>query len=78
MVLADAGTYRCEAKNNRNSTSASGELLVRRKTMIEQAPKDLEVYAGRDAKFTCSGTTDPEEVGIVFCFSFFFLSHPAL
>ena len=63
MVLSDAGAYRCEAENLFNKTSESGILLVRRKTLIEQAPMDLEVNAGNDAKFTCSGTTDPEEVG---------------
>ncbi|KAK7486747.1 hypothetical protein BaRGS_00022031, partial [Batillaria attramentaria] len=62
VVLSDAGSYTCEAQNNFNTTSASGLLLVRRKTQIEQAPLDLEVNAGTDAKFTCSGTTDPEEV----------------
>ena len=69
MVLADAGAYRCEAENSLNKTSASGILLVRRKTVIEQAPSDLEVYAGSDAKFTCSGTTDPEEVGTIMIIS---------
>ena len=66
MVLSDAGLFRCEAYNDingqRNSVKAQGLLLVRRKTQIEQAPMDLEVNAGKDAKFTCSGTTDPEEV----------------
>jgi len=32
------------------------------KTRIEQRPTDLEVFAKTDAKFTCSGTTDFEEV----------------
>ena len=67
MVLSDAGLYRCEAENLFNKTSESGILLVRRKTLIEQAPMDLEVNAGNDAKFTCSGTTDPEEVGVYGC-----------
>ena len=31
------------------------------KTRIEQAPLDLEVIAGYDAKFTCSGSTDFDE-----------------
>lgn len=31
-------------------------------TRIEQFPMDLQVTEGKDAKFTCSGTTDPEEV----------------
>ncbi|CAL1541881.1 unnamed protein product [Lymnaea stagnalis] len=62
VVLADAGIYRCQAQNRFNVTDASGTLVVRRKTRIEQIPYDLEVNAGNDAKFTCSGTTDPEEV----------------
>ncbi|XP_025108153.1 neuroglian-like isoform X2 [Pomacea canaliculata] len=62
VVLSDAGLYTCEARNIFNVTSSSGKLLVRRKTLIEQKPLDLEVNAGTDAKFTCSGTTDPEEV----------------
>lgn len=62
VVLSDAGKFRCEAENIFNKTSAEGILFVRRKTLIEQKPMDLEVNAGYDAKFTCSGTTDPEEV----------------
>ena len=64
-MLSDAGNFRCEAENTFNKTSASGILLVRRKTLIEQAPMDLEVNAGQAAKFTCSGTTDPEEVKVI-------------
>ena len=52
----------CQAENRYGKEDAKGILLVRRKTQIEQKPLDLEVYAGLDAKFTCSGTTDPEEV----------------
>ncbi|PVD25037.1 hypothetical protein C0Q70_15534 [Pomacea canaliculata] len=62
VVLSDAGLYTCEAKNVYNTTSSSGKLLVRRKTVIEQRPLDLEVNAGSDAKLSCSGTTDPAEV----------------
>uniref|UniRef100_A0A2C9KWE9 Neuroglian n=1 Tax=Biomphalaria glabrata TaxID=6526 RepID=A0A2C9KWE9_BIOGL len=62
VVLADAGHYKCQAENRYNVTDASGTLVVRRKTRIEQYPFDLEVYAQSEAKFTCSGTTDPEEV----------------
>ncbi|GFO23158.1 neuronal cell adhesion molecule, partial [Plakobranchus ocellatus] len=62
VVLADAGHFICEARNIFNTTRADGTLVVRRKTRIEKMPKDLEVFANSDAKFTCSGTTDPEEV----------------
>ena len=62
VVLADAGQFKCQAENLFGSEEASGTLVVRRKTRIEKMPKDLEVFAGSDAKFTCSGTTDPEEV----------------
>ena len=31
-------------------------------TRIQTAPLDVMVYAGTEAKFTCTGTTDPEEV----------------
>ena len=33
------------------------------KTEIQTAPLDVTVYAGTEAKFTCTATTDPEEVG---------------
>ncbi|XP_055958104.1 neuroglian isoform X1 [Patella vulgata] len=62
VVLSDAGNYLCLAENRYGKNNATGRLTVRRKTLIEQEPLDLEVIAGNDAKFTCSGTTDPEEV----------------
>lgn len=62
VVLADAGQFICEAENFLGKESAGGTLVVRRKTRIEKMPMDLEVFASSDAKFTCSGTTDPEEV----------------
>lgn len=36
-------------------------LFLPGKTRIEQYPMDLEVIAGSDAKFTCSGSTDFDE-----------------
>ncbi|XP_071147603.1 neuroglian-like isoform X2 [Mytilus edulis] len=62
VVLSDAGNFTCEARNNEGWDSDWGVMIVRRSTRIEQRPKDLEVFAGTDAKFTCSGTTDFEEV----------------
>ena len=62
IVLSDAGNLTCIAVNDEGSDSDWGVLIVRRKTRIEQKPSDLENSAGTDAKFTCSGTTDFEEV----------------
>ncbi|OWF36510.1 Neuroglian [Mizuhopecten yessoensis] len=62
VVLSDAGLYRCTANNTYGFVEASGSLTVRRKARIESKPGDLEVSAGSDAKFTCTGTTDFHEV----------------
>ena len=37
-------------------------VFVSGMTRIQTAPLDVMVYAGTEAKFTCTGTTDPEEV----------------
>ncbi|XP_052782103.1 neuroglian-like [Mya arenaria] len=65
VVMADAGDYRCQASNKfaKDVTSSICKMQIRRKTRIEQYPMDLEVGAGRDAKFTCSGSTDFDEAG---------------
>lgn len=42
-VLSDAGEYRCEAYNVFGLETASARLIVRRKTVIEWKPMDLEV-----------------------------------
>ncbi|XP_036370304.1 neuroglian isoform X2 [Octopus sinensis] len=62
LVVADAGIFRCTASNKYGKVSATRTLIVRRKTRIEQRPFNLEANEGRDAKFTCAGTTDPMEV----------------
>ncbi|XP_052088783.1 neuroglian-like [Mytilus californianus] len=62
IVLSDAGNFTCVAENEEGSATDWGVLIVRRKTTIEQKPGDLENMAGTEAKFTCSGTTDFEEV----------------
>ncbi|GFO17116.1 neural cell adhesion molecule l1 [Plakobranchus ocellatus] len=61
-VLSDAGDYVCHAYNRHGEVEAGARVIVRRKTMIEMAPMDLEVQRGVNAKFTCSGTTDPQEI----------------
>ncbi|KAL3853061.1 hypothetical protein ACJMK2_016641 [Sinanodonta woodiana] len=65
VVLADAGIYLCQASNmyKSNVTSTACELQVKRRTRIENFPMDLEVIAGNEGKFTCSGSTDTDEVG---------------
>jgi receptor-type tyrosine-protein phosphatase zeta len=42
--------------------SATGSLVVRRKTQIQTEPLDVMIHEGTEAKFTCTATTDPEEV----------------
>ena len=32
------------------------------KTLIQTKPLDIMIYEGTEAKFTCTATTDPEEV----------------
>ncbi|GFR81010.1 neural cell adhesion molecule L1-like protein [Elysia marginata] len=61
-VLSDAGNYVCHAYNKHGEVEARATVIVRRKTVIEMAPMDLEVRTGVNAKFTCSGTTDPQEI----------------
>ena len=62
LSLVDAGSYTCNATNRLGSVSATGSLIVRRKTTIQMAPQDVMVYEGTEAKFTCTASTDPEEV----------------
>ncbi|CAD5115432.1 DgyrCDS4407 [Dimorphilus gyrociliatus] len=62
VSLVDTGTYRCFASNRLGTASAEGTLIVRRKTMIRIAPQDVTVYEGTEAKFTCTATTDSEEI----------------
>jgi len=62
VSLVDAGTYTCNATNKWGTTAATGSLIVRRRTKIQMAPQDVMVYENSEAKFTCTATTDPEEV----------------
>ena len=61
-MLSDGGRYKCTAENKYGLIEADGILIVRRRTRIEHKPGGLETNAGNDAKFTCSGTTDFNEV----------------
>ncbi|XP_053377718.1 uncharacterized protein LOC123530345 [Mercenaria mercenaria] len=64
VMLADAGDYHCIARNiNGEVTSSTCKLHVRRKIRITQYPLDLEVTAGDNAVFTCSGSIDNGEEG---------------
>jgi len=62
LSLVDAGSYTCSATNKFGSVSATGSLVVRRKTIIQMEPVDVMVFEGTEAKFTCTASTDPEEV----------------
>ena len=46
---------------HRQRRSCEKPISIIGKTRIEQAPLDLEVIAGYNAKFTCSGSTDFDE-----------------
>lgn len=62
VSLVDAGTYTCTAINKFGNDTREGNFIVRRKTQIQTQPRDVMVYENTEAKFTCTATTDPEEV----------------
>jgi len=62
VSLVDAGYYECYAENEYGNDTATGALVVRRRTRIQTEPLDVQVYEGTEAKFTCTASTDPEEV----------------
>ncbi|CAH1783792.1 unnamed protein product [Owenia fusiformis] len=62
VSAVDAGIYSCTATNKFGSAHANGSLIVRRRTLIRTAPLDITVPVGTEAKFTCTATTDPEEI----------------
>lgn len=62
VALSDSGNYSCHAYNKYNFDEASGILIVRSKTRVVQKPDDLNVTAGIDVRFNCSGTTDSKEI----------------
>jgi len=62
VSLVDAGAYTCTASSRLGYTEATGTLIVRRKTTIVTKPLDMMVWYTTEAKFTCTATTDPDEV----------------
>ena len=64
VVITDAGTYQCTASNVFGTVSKSTDVIVRRRTMIQQAPEDLTVTSGTQAKFVCTALTDPDEAQV--------------
>ncbi|VEL42967.1 unnamed protein product, partial [Protopolystoma xenopodis] len=60
--IADSGIFECTAKNPFGSTKASGELVVRRRTVITLPPIDTRVYEDQVVKFVCTADTDPMEL----------------
>ncbi|XP_052866871.1 neuroglian isoform X2 [Anopheles cruzii] len=54
----DAGEYTCHAVNKLGSKTASGELIVKEHTVINEPPKDYEVEAGTTATFRCNAVAD--------------------
>lgn len=63
VSLVDAGLYTCTATSRLGYAEATGSLIVRRRTRIVTKPLDMMVWYTTEAKFTCTATTDPEEVG---------------
>ncbi|WAR24982.1 NRG-like protein [Mya arenaria] len=59
----DAGTWTCFAENKYGKFNASGELLVRAKTVIGKPPVPVEqqMMYNKVLQFTCGATTDPAE-----------------
>ena len=55
---ADAGIYKCQAKNKFGTESASGSLVVKEQTRILSGPKDYEAEAGSTATFRCHAEHD--------------------
>ncbi|KFB42062.1 AGAP000720-PA-like protein [Anopheles sinensis] len=54
----DAGEYTCQAFSKLGSKTASGQLVVKEHTKINDPPKDYEVEAGTTATFRCNAIAD--------------------
>ncbi|XP_035777597.1 neuroglian-like isoform X2 [Anopheles albimanus] len=54
----DAGEYTCHASNKLGERQASGELIVKEHTVINDPPQDYEVEAGTTATFRCNAVAD--------------------
>lgn len=57
------------ATNTKGIDAKSAKVVVRRQTQIKQAPADLTVTAGTQAKFVCTALTDPDESQVSILFS---------
>ncbi|XP_012275891.1 neuroglian isoform X2 [Orussus abietinus] len=58
VIFLDSGTYTCHAANKFGEVEATGNLVVRERTRITDAPEDYEVTAGSTATFRCNAVTD--------------------
>ncbi|XP_013381922.1 neuroglian-like [Lingula anatina] len=61
LRLDDSGHYLCKARNTYGNIQASGELVVREKTVIDNPPTDQVVAIGEEAVLSCGATTDAAE-----------------
>ncbi|XP_060569116.1 neuroglian-like isoform X2 [Ruditapes philippinarum] len=60
-AMSEAGRWTCFAENRYGKIKASGELIVRRKTVIESGPSSQKITHGTDSHFKCQADTDPNE-----------------
>lgn len=59
LLPTDQGTYQCKAENKFDQVTVEGELHVKGKTKIIQAPESIELPASRMAVFRCNAESDP-------------------
>ncbi|XP_041477176.1 myosin light chain kinase, smooth muscle-like isoform X3 [Lytechinus variegatus] len=58
--LEDAGEYTCKAVNSAGTKESRAEIIVEAPACIKDAPKTLQVMAGRDLSVTCHFVAIPE------------------